>query len=88
MVLIDGDDPAKPGLVSDSSGPSFPVEIWRLREARLAAFLRLIPEPLALGPLQLEDGTRVHGFVCRGGDYRDISSYGGWRGYLGRAKVD
>ena len=81
MLLIDDSEPHKPGLVLDRAGASFPVEVWRLAEGRFAGFARLIPEPLALGPVALADGATAIGFVCQGGAYRDISGYGGWRAY-------
>ena len=94
MLLIDDSEPHKPGLVLDRAGASFPVEVWRLAEGRFAGFARLVPEPLALGPVALADGATAIGFVCQGGAYRDISDYGGWRAYrehIGldrRARVD
>lgn len=87
MLLIDDREPHKPGLVLDRAGRSFPVEVWRLPTERLADFAQLIPEPLALGSIELQDGTTSIGFVCQGGDYRDISGYGGWRAYVARAGV-
>ena len=87
MLLI-GDAPsAKPGLVSAPDAPGardFPVEIWRLPDEKLAGFVRLISEPLALGRVQLESGESLWGFTCTGGDYPDISEYGGWANYSRR----
>jgi allophanate hydrolase len=40
---------------------------------------------LAIGTIELENGDRVHGFLCESiaaDGARDISSFGGWRAYL------
>ena len=54
-------------------------------------FLRGVSAPLAIGTLELDDGTAVHGFVCdptalEGA--RDITAYGGWRSYMAAAADD
>jgi len=52
----------------------------------VGSFLALIPAPLGLGTLEIEDGTQVHGFLCEPHALvgaPDISAYGGWRAYLG-----
>jgi allophanate hydrolase len=44
--------------------------------------------PLAIGPMDLSDGTQVLGFVCTtdaSDAGRDITSFGGWRAYLAAA---
>jgi allophanate hydrolase len=51
----------------------------------LGSFLGGIGSPLCLGTIELQDGGRVHGFLCEGwtvAGARDISSFGGWRSYL------
>ena len=48
----------------------------------------MIPAPLGLGDLTLDDGRRVKGFVCEAAGTigaEDISAFGGWRDYLARA---
>jgi allophanate hydrolase len=64
------------------------VELWDLPEAAVGSFVAEIPAPLGLGTLELEDGRFVKGFICE--PYalegaRDITEYGGWRAFLGRA---
>jgi allophanate hydrolase len=42
---------------------------------------------MALGSVELADGTRVPGFLCEPAaltDAEDITAYGGWRAYLNR----
>ncbi|MET1046775.1 MAG: amidase, partial [Hyphomicrobium sp.] len=50
----------------------------------------LIPAPLGIGTLVLEDGRRVKGFLCEGHateGAEDITGFGGWRGWLARTAV-
>lgn len=80
----------RPGLtrvLGGLPGDGIEVEVWSLPNAALGGFASTILPPLALGPVDLIDGRRVLGFVCTadGADPgRDITSYGGWRSYLGR----
>ena len=44
-----------------------------------------VPAPLGIGTVELEDGTRVQGFVCESyaaEGAQDITHLGGWRRYL------
>jgi allophanate hydrolase len=81
--------PAKPGLVFDKEGDGdIEVEIWELSEAAFGSFVALIPGPLGIGTLHLADGTSVKGFLCEGFAVHgatDITKFGGWRAWLGRA---
>jgi allophanate hydrolase len=79
--------PPKPGLarVTDHEGHAIEVEVYEMPAQHVGSFLALIPAPLGLGSIELEDGRWVKGFICephalRGA--RDISAFGGWRGYL------
>jgi len=79
--------PAKPGLVRVPQGDGTPieVEVWALPMDTVGSFLAGVSAPLAIGTLELEDGGRVHGFLCESNAIvraRDISSFGGWRAYL------
>jgi allophanate hydrolase len=61
------------------------VEVWRLPAAELGGFASSVLPPLALGPLELADGSSVLGFVCTADaadPARDLTSYGGWRAWL------
>lgn len=79
-------EPAKPGLVRDGdSGSGIEVEVYRLSTTAFGEFTALVPAPLAIGSVELADGSRVKGFVCepwalRGA--REITAFGGWRAYL------
>jgi len=75
--------PPKPGLIrTNGSGVSIELELWQMPLSELGSFATLIPSPLGLGKVELEDGTEVLGFVCEAiaaEDAEDISYTGGWR---------
>jgi allophanate hydrolase len=79
--------PPKPGLVHEPgyNGNGIEVEVWALPSETVGSFLKLIPIPLAIGNLYLEDGQIVKGFLCE--HYatqgaREITALGGWRKFL------
>lgn len=81
--------PPKPGMlrVADGAGAPIATEVWSLDAAAFGAFVARIPSPLGIGTLRLADGTSPKGFLVEAEAVRgaeDISSYGGWRGYLAR----
>jgi allophanate hydrolase len=66
-------------------GTGLEVELWALPHDAVGGFLATIAPPLGLGPVELMDGRLVTGFICSadGVDLaRDITAYGGWRGWL------
>lgn len=75
--------PPKPGLLRQAAGGgSVELELWRMPAASLGAFASLIPAPLGLGRVVLEDGREVTGFICEGyaaAGAENITAYGGWR---------
>ncbi|MGA2303644.1 MAG: allophanate hydrolase [Acidimicrobiales bacterium] len=78
--------PPKPGLRAVSSdGRSVAVEVWELPPSGFADFVAHVPSPLAIGSVQLVDGSRVPGFLCEPealDGAEDITGHGGWRAYL------
>ena len=80
--------PEKPGLVraaEPGDGDRVELEVWELDFAAFGAFVARIPSPLGIGTLDMDDGTRVQGFLCEHAlvqSARDITAYGGWRAYL------
>ena len=53
----------------------------------MGAFMQTIPAPLAIGSVELADGTWVKGFVCEAEGAKgaqDITDLGDWRAYLAR----
>ena len=89
-------EPPKPGLVrvADASagagagagtGAAIDLEVWALPPVGFADFVASLPQPMAVGTVDLADGTSVAGFLCEPAGLegaRDITSYGGWRSYL------
>ncbi|MGN9757069.1 allophanate hydrolase [Streptomyces sp. SD31] len=79
--------PPKPGLVHvGEGGASIEAEVWRLPAEGLGRLLAALPRPMALGHVELTDGSHIPGFLCEPAaltDAEDITSYGGWRAYLG-----
>jgi allophanate hydrolase len=85
MYAVDGALP-RPGLLRDAGGPAegLEIEVWDLPPAGLGELLGTVAAPLALGPVDLDDGSVVPGFltVPAGVDAtRDITRFGGWRRY-------
>lgn len=86
LVALPGTVPPKPGLLRvGPGGASIALELWALPQRHVGSFLALIPPPLGLGSLSLDDGRIVHGFLCEteaAQGAEDISAHGGWRAYL------
>ena len=82
-----GGTPARPGLVR-AGGSAIAGEVWDVPSAAVGAFLAQIPPPLAIGSVELDDGSWVKGFLCERHateGARDISGFGGWRAYRAAA---
>lgn len=75
--------PAKPGLIRlVQGGNSISVEIWEMPIVEFGRFASVIPAPLGIGKVELEDGTEVSGFICESYaafNAEDITALGGWR---------
>ncbi|WP_323766326.1 allophanate hydrolase [Marinovum sp.] len=85
LYALAGGPPARPGLLRREAGAAIEVEVWSLPKTALGSFLAGIPQPLSIGTVELETGTRVHGFLVEAaglGGATEISEFGGWRGYL------
>jgi allophanate hydrolase len=89
MVAIDGPVP-KPGLFrvggqGNSHGAAIEVEVWSLDPCAFGSFVAEVPPPLAIGTVELADGSWVPGFVCEPravAGANDITRFGGWRAWL------
>jgi allophanate hydrolase len=85
LYALPGTRPPKPGLVrTHGDGTRVELEVWTLPLETIGSFLAGIAPPLALGTIELDDGSRVHGFLCEAHaveNAEDISSFGGWRAY-------
>jgi allophanate hydrolase len=81
----------RPGLTGPTgadgaNGRGIEVEVWRLPVSGMVRLLTSVSPPLAIGPMDLADGTRVLGFVAASNQASagpEITSFGGWRAYLG-----
>lgn len=74
--------PVKPGMVKDrQKGTAVAVDIYRLPVDKMGAFMRQVRAPLAIGDVQLQDGTCVKGFLCEEyavADAKDITDIGAY----------
>lgn len=88
LHALPGTVPPKPGLQkvpAGATGSAIEVEVWNLPLSEVGSFLALIPPPLGLGSIELEDGRTVHGFLCEAHALQgapDVSHHGGWRAYM------
>jgi len=87
FFALPGTVPPKPGLlrVAPGTGARIALEIWDMPVEHYGSFVALVPAPLAIGTLQLADGSSVQGFVCEAqatSGAQDISHFGGWRAYI------
>lgn len=75
--------PAKPGLIRKTEGGApVQLELWKMPVQAVGHFAALIPAPLGLGRVELEDGSDVMGFICEGyaeAAAENVTTCGGWR---------
>jgi allophanate hydrolase len=87
LFALPGGPPHRPGIVRVASGGApIEIEIWAVPAEQLGSFVEGIPPPLGVGKLELQNGVLVPGFICEGyaaAGAADITSFGGWRAYLG-----
>ncbi|OSC40529.1 allophanate hydrolase [Mycobacterium decipiens] len=79
--------PPKPGLIrtSPGRGASIQGELYQLSEAGLGRFLAVLPTPMALTSVELDDGSTVVGFTATHDATTaaiDITEHGSWTRYL------
>jgi allophanate hydrolase len=89
LYALPNTTPPKPGLVraiaNDPQSGSITVEVWALPAAAFGTFVSRVPPPLCIGSVELDDGTRVSGFLCEAHALtgaQDITTFGGWRAFL------
>jgi len=71
--------------VTDGSGSAVTVEVWAVPLEGLAGLLQDEPSGLAIGKVRLDDGHDVLGVLGESAlveGQREITGYGGWRGYI------
>jgi len=75
--------PPRPGIAAGNA--ALTGERWTISPAGLGLFLAGLAEPMALGEIELDDGSTAVGFQCDAAaatEAKDITSFGGWRAYL------
>ncbi len=85
LYALTGSAVPKPSMVRDAEGVAIEVEVWQLPVAGFGRFVDLVPPPLAIGNVELEDGIWVKGFLGEPfaiAGVPEISEFGGWRNYL------
>ena len=79
-------DDRHPAMIrTPGQGTRVALELWDVPVERLARILQNEPPGLAIGKVVLQDGSVVLGvlgepFLCEG--KREITEFGGWRGYV------
>ena len=86
LYALPGGPPRRPGLLRvREAGAAIALEVWAIKSEAFAALVSVVPAPLAIGKIELQDGERVSGFLCEAcgiDEAADITQFGGWRGYL------
>jgi len=86
LFALSNTAPPKPGLQRVArDGVPIAVEVWDMPLENFGSFVAEVRPPLAIGSVELADGSWVKGFVCEPFAFdgaRDISSFGGWRNFL------
>jgi len=80
--------PPKPGLLRVPAGQGYTIEVetWEMPIEDFGRFVALAKPPLSIGTLTLRGGRTVKGFLVEAvavTQARDISSFGGWRAFMG-----
>ncbi|ROT99436.1 allophanate hydrolase [Histidinibacterium lentulum] len=90
LHALPGGPPFRPGLLRTRGGASIALEVWAMPVARFGELVSVVPAPLAIGTVELEDGTSVKGFLVEASGIEgaeDITAHGGWRAYLEAAEA-
>ena len=81
MLLVEGEID-RPAVIRAEDGAELPGELWRLSPLAVSRLLRSISAPLALGEIELAEGSSVLGFTASvDRTERDITGFGGWRAF-------
>lgn len=90
LFALPNTTPPKPGLIRNGQGKEIIVELWDIPVHQFGSFVNLIPAPLGIGTLTLNDGRQVKGFICESAAVEgaeDITHLGGWRAYIQKLKA-
>lgn len=77
----------KPGLRRVEGGSQIQLEVYSVPSSRFGEFIAMVPEPLGIGSVELENGEWVKSFICEEFGYTaegtvDITSYGNFKAYV------
>lgn len=84
---------AKPGLRRVTElGEQIQLEVYSIPLENFGDFIAMVPEPLGIGSVELENGEWVKSFICEEIGYsqkgtEDITSFGGWKNYIEASKA-
>ena len=86
LYALPGTTPPKPGLlrVAAGQGARIALEVWDMPLSEYGSFVALIPGPLGIGTLELDDASTVQGFICEAQGLHgaeDVTHLGCWRAY-------
>ena len=76
--------------VTDGTGTKVAVEVWSVPATGLVGILLNEPPGLCIGKVRLEDGSVVLGVLGEPAlveGQREITAYGGWRGYITQQRL-
>ena len=85
LLALPGGDVARGGIWwAGTEGASVEVELHDLPLTAVGALLCLLPAPLAIGRVELADGSSVCGLLCayRPDDAIDVTQHVSWPRYL------
>ena len=85
LLALPGGDVERGGLWwAGTHGGRVEVELHDLPLAAVGSLVLLLPSPLAVGRVQLDDGSSVAGLVCahRPPGAVDVTTHGSWPRYL------
>jgi len=93
LLALANTTPPKPGLMrckTGELGQEIAVELWDIPLVNFGSFVALIPPPLGIGTLTLQDKREVKGFMCEASALEtaiDITHFGSWRAYIKHLQV-
>ena len=86
FYALAGGPPFRPGLVRDEvKGQVIDVEVWRMPTQHFGSLMQLIPHPLGIGTVELNDGSWCKGFICEPCGIegaQDITEMKSWRTFI------
>lgn len=87
FYALKGDSPRRPGLKRVAEdGVVIDIEIWQMPAQNFGGFVDAIPAPLGVGKVESAKGDWITSFICEPYGFdgaTNISSFGGWRAYIG-----